>query len=323
VRSLVAAMSLAVGSWVGLRVTPPVAQHEPAPVERPSDVTPLPPPADPGVPELAAWPRLNPEANIVKAWRLAEGPHREPGDKRRLVTLTFDDGPFPETTPRVLELLERYGVHATFFVVGRYLDGDGERARASREVLKNVVAAGHLVGNHTHDHSLLTSISHTQALEQIDRGAASIERVTGKKPTLFRPPFGALDDFGQDAVKERGLDVILWSAEVQDMERDDTHAMFRELVHQLAANEGGVVLLHDIRHSSVGILRRLLAYLDAKKYDPKRPDHEGYEVVDLPGYLRAIEASPPKLHAKKTRLDAIRGLREGSPEAASKPGGEI
>jgi peptidoglycan/xylan/chitin deacetylase (PgdA/CDA1 family) len=250
------------------------------------------------MPALAPWPHLNVEASIPKAWRLAEGPHRQPGDKRRLVTLTFDDGPFPETTPRVLELLEKYGIHATFFVIGRYLDGDGERARASRAVLEKVVEAGHLVGNHSHDHALLTAVSHTQVLEQIDRGAASIEGAIGKRPILFRPPFGELDDFGQQAVRARGLDLLLWSVEVQDMERDDTHAMFREIVQQLTHNEGGVVLIHDIRWTSIDILKKLLRYLDARRYDPARPERAGYQVVDLPTYLREVEESPPHVGAR-------------------------
>lgn len=273
-------------------------------------------------PEIAPWPHLNPEANIGKAWRLAEGPHREPNDKRRLVTLTFDDGPFPETTPKVLSLLAQYNVHATFFVIGRYLDGDGERARASRDVLKKVVEAGHLVGNHTHDHALLTAISHTQVLEQIDRGAASIERAIGKKPILFRPPFGELDDFGQDAVRARGLDVQLWNIEAQDMERDDTARMFRELVHQIAYNEGGVVLLHDIRWTSVNILKRLLAYLESKRYDPAHPEKDGYEIVDLPTYLRAVEASPPQRDARSAPRKAADASPPPTPKTATKKSGK-
>lgn len=293
-------VSIAARYWESLRtslvpvpsssgsVTPGTSQNDSRIVD------PLPPHHDPSsIPELAPWPRLNAEASIAKAWRLAEGPHRRPGDKRRLVTLTFDDGPFPETTPRVLELLKQHDVRATFFVIGRYLDGDGERARASRAVLEKIVEAGHLVGNHSHDHALLTTISHTQVLEQIDRGASSIERAIGKTPVLFRPPFGQLDDFGEEAVKARRLDLLLWSIEVQDMERDDTHAMFKELVRQLARNEGGVVLLHDIRWTSVNILKRLLAHLDAKRYDRRRPERAGYEIVDLPTYLREVEASPP------------------------------
>jgi peptidoglycan/xylan/chitin deacetylase (PgdA/CDA1 family) len=304
VQALVAIASIAAGSWVGLH---PQASARPEPVLAPTaPPAPAPPPDPRGLtpPDTAEasgptpWPRLNPEASIAKAWRLAEGPHRAPGDRRRLVTLTFDDGPFPETTPRVLELLAKYDVRATFFVIGLYLDGHDARARASREVLKRVADAGHLIGNHTHDHALLTAISHTQVLEQIDRGAASIERAIGRRPSLFRPPFGELDDFGQEAACARQLDLVLWNVESQDMERSDTTAMFKDLVRQIAHNEGGVVLLHDIRFSSVSILKRLLAYLDARRYDPQHPEREGYAIVDLPAYLRAVEASPPQPNAR-------------------------
>jgi peptidoglycan/xylan/chitin deacetylase (PgdA/CDA1 family) len=300
-------MSVAAGSWVGLHphadpARASVASPSASAREQSGPEPALPPQTDPAsVPGQVPWPRLNSEASITKAWRLAEGPHRKPGDKRRLVTLTFDDGPFPETTPKVLDLLAKYDVHATFFVIGRYLDGEGDRARASREVLKKVAAAGHLIGNHTHDHALLTAVSHTQVLDQIDRGASSIERVIGKKPILFRPPFGELDDFGQEAVRARQLDVLLWSIEVQDMEREDTQVMFSELVRQLTYNEGGIVLLHDIRWTSVNILKKLLVYLKARRYDPARPEREGYEIVDLPSYLREVEASPPQPGARDPR----------------------
>lgn len=300
-------MSMAAGSWVGLH--PPLGTARSsrpegalAEIGEPHPADPLPPPNElMAASELAPWPRLNPEASLAKAWRLAEGPHPRPGERRRLVTLTFDDGPFPETTPRVLDLLDKYGVRATFFVIGRYLDGEDERARASRAVLEKVVEAGHLVGNHTHDHALLTSISHTEVLEQIDRGASSIERAIGKTPLLFRPPFGQLDDFGERAARARGLDVLLWSIEVSDMARDDTQVMFHELVRQLTYNEGGVVLLHDIRWTSIRILKRLLEYLDARRYDRARPERAGYEIVDLPSYLREVEASPPQPGARETR----------------------
>ena len=117
------------------------------------------------VPALRPWPELNAEASIPKAWMVAEGPAYGPGSGRRLVTLTFDDGPFPETTPTVLRILAKAKIHASFFVIGRYLDGDDERAKASREVLKQVAAAGHLIGNHSHDHANLGAVTHTEVLE--------------------------------------------------------------------------------------------------------------------------------------------------------------
>ena len=328
-RGVVAAVSVALGSWVGLHPGPAPAPEEPRAAAPPA---PEPTPAPEPLPDLAPhtetanapgphpWPRLNPEADMAKAWSLAEGPHRRPGDKRKLVTLTFDDGPFPETTPRVLDLLAEYGVRATFFVIGRYLDGDDARSRATRAVLRRIVDEGHLVGNHTHDHALLTAVSHTQVLAQIDRGAASIERVTGKRPILFRPPFGGLDEFGQEAVRARHLDVLLWNVEAGDMQRDDTQGMYRDIVRQIAYNEGGVVLLHDIRWTSVTILKKLLAYLDARRYDPERPNREGYAIVDLPAYLRAVEASPPKRGAREQRAKRrSRGGIESPPKVAASP----
>jgi peptidoglycan/xylan/chitin deacetylase (PgdA/CDA1 family) len=263
------------------------------------------------VPALRPWPELNAEASIPKAWMVAEGPAYRPGSGRRLVTLTFDDGPFPETTPTVLHILAKARIHASFFVIGRYLDGDDERAKASREVLKQVAAAGHLIGNHSHDHANLVSVTHTEVLEQIDQGAASIERVLGKRPILFRPPFGKLDDFGRAAVRERGLDLLLWSVEKQDMQREDSHEVFRELVAQLEYKEGGIVLLHDIRWASIAVLRELLGWLREHRWDPKRPSRFGFEIVDLPTYLREVAAAPLPYATR----DALEKDREAAAQA--------
>ncbi len=270
------------------------------------DLPPSPQQSDPGsLPSMRPWPELNREASIDKAWMVAEGPAYKPRTGRRVVTLTFDDGPFPETTPTVLRILAKNQIHASFFVIGRYLDGEDDRAKASRDVLKDIVAGGHLVGNHTHDHTRLTSVTHTQVLEQIDRGAASIERVTGRKPILFRPPFGQLDDFGRSAVRERGLDLLLWSVEKQDMQRADSHEVFRELVAQIEYKEGGIVLLHDIRWTSIAVLRELLAWLTVHHWDPKKPSRLGYEIVDLPEYLREVAASPLP-YATRDELEKVR-----------------
>lgn len=285
----------------------------------------LPTQIDPGsVPSMRPWPELNPDASIDKAWMVAEGPAYKARSGRRLITLTFDDGPFPETTPTVLRILARWKIHAAFFVIGRYLDGDEDRAKASREVLKDVVAGGHLVGNHTHDHARLTTVTHTQVLEQIDRGAASIERVTGRKPILFRPPFGQLDDFGRTAVRERGLDLLLWSVEKQDMQRADVRGVFRELVAQIEYKEGGIVLLHDIRWSSIHVLRELLDWLHAHRFDPKKPTRLGYEIVDLPAYLREVAAAPLP-YATRDELEKVRetATHAAHPDRASRRAGPV
>src|SRR5688572_23804496 len=175
---LVATLAVAAGSWVGLGRPDLRAPSAPAPLPEAKPIADDPPLPQPNVPSVAPWPRTNAEASIAKAWSVAHGRAKKAGDARRLVTFTFDDGPTPETTPAILRLLARHHVHATFFVIGSYLEGEKNRAKVSRHILKKTIAGGHLVGNHTHDHANLAALSPAEVIDQIDRGAASIERIS-------------------------------------------------------------------------------------------------------------------------------------------------
>jgi len=329
-RTSIPVLCLAAGTWVGFGAP----RSMPTSIERSSGTSisevreVLAPAAPPptidasSLPDPVPWPRLNTEDSAHRAWLLAEGPRRDEGDGRRFVTFTFDDGPFPETTPLILKTLEQYHVRATFFFIGRYLDGEGGRANATRAVAKQVAAAGHFVGNHTHDHALLTTITRTQAMAQIDDGAASIERVLGTRPIFFRPPYGQLDDFLEQELRARGAELVLWSIEAQDMKRDDSDAMVDSLEWQIEYAGGGVVLLHDIRRSTVEALPKLLDWLHKRRWDPARPARVGYEVVDLPAYLRAT-AERPQPFADRTALERARSAeyKRLHPHRTSPPSG--
>jgi peptidoglycan/xylan/chitin deacetylase (PgdA/CDA1 family) len=231
-----------------------------------------------------------------RAWLLAEGPARDE-THTKWVSLTFDDGPDADTTPSVLRLLDKHHVHATFFFIGRYLDGTKKRAVAARKAARDIQDAGHLIGSHTHDHDLLTTLTHTRVLDQIDEGIASIERATGKHPELFRPPYGQIDAFGEQAIAERHLGLVLWSIEAGDMQEPDEDAMFSHLVEQLDYSGGGLVLLHDVKWPTVHVLARLLDWLDAKKYS----------VVDLVTYFRETSAHPQPFATRKALEEARAG----------------
>jgi peptidoglycan/xylan/chitin deacetylase (PgdA/CDA1 family) len=263
------------------------------------------------------WPRSNPEGKISRAWLLAEGPHHPPGDNHRYITFTFDDGPFPEITPHVLDLLERHRVRATFFVIGQYLEGDDARSAMARDVLRRAVAEGHLIGNHTYDHKHLTEVSRPEALAQIDRNAAIIEKVTGAAPLFFRPPFGDLSRFLERTMKERKMEVVLWSLEGDDMHCEDEKALAHEIRLQLEYAEGGIVLLHDIRWKSVVALDRLLRWLEDHRWDAAHPETVGYDIVDLPEYLRVTAASPQPYPNRQALDDARKATwRRAHPELA-------
>lgn len=272
-------------------------------------------PIDPGPAPLdlattdgnAAFPRLNPDQNAGRAWLLAEGPEPVAGDGRRYVTFTFDDGPFIETTPAILRVLEQRKVHATFFVVGQYLEGDTRRDERTRQILRDMVKRGHTIGNHTKDHRLLTAIPRSEAVAQIDDDSALIEKATGKRPMLFRPPFGELDTYTRSVVHDRGLELVLWSIETADMKNDDHDEMEKSLRHQLEYNGGGIVLLHDIRPTTLPTLKGILAYLHQRRWRPEEPEKIGYQVVDLATYY-ALTAASPRPYATREALE--NGRRE-------------
>jgi peptidoglycan/xylan/chitin deacetylase (PgdA/CDA1 family) len=289
-RSLFVVLAFGAGTYVGmhgLKVPEPVkeridrAAHD---VEKTVNVD------GDQLPDPLPWPRLNPACTVHRAWLLAEGP-ADPS--RKLVTFTFDDGPTTDVTPAVLDTLERHHATATFFFVGASFRGKPEHVKAARAVAERVVGRGHLVGSHTQSHALLTQIDRAKVLSEIDDGIDTIAKITRSRPVLFRPPYGQLDSFGEEAIRARGLELIMWSIEADA--KTDPDAMFASLRDQIAYAGGGIVLMHDTRAATPVALGKLLDWLARKRF----------EVVDLPTYLRET-AAHPQPYPDRTSLERAR-----------------
>jgi peptidoglycan-N-acetylglucosamine deacetylase len=173
---------------------------------------------------------------------------------RPAVALTFDDGPHPEGTPAVLEVLAQAGATATFFLVG-------EQVRAHRAVAREVAAAGHEVALHGDRHALLLRRRVGELADDLRRATAEIEDATGRSPALYRPPYGVFSSGALGLVRSLGLVPLLWSRWGRDWERRTTPATIaRRSTRGLRA--GDVVLLHDSdAYSSSGSWRRTAAAL--------------------------------------------------------------
>ena len=130
---------------------------------------------------------------------------------------------------------------------------------------------------------------------------------SGPRPVLFRPPYGALDEWSMQLLRERKQDLVLWSLEAQDMQTNDVFRMTESLKAQIEYRGGGVILLHDVRPSTIPVLRELLAWLREHKFDPRRPKQLGYEIVDMPTYMRETEKSPQPF-ADRQELEVSRAL---------------
>lgn len=150
------------------------------------------------------------------------------------IALSFDDGPSRHTLA-VLAVLRHYSVRATFFVVGREVPG-------REAILRQVVAEGHELGNHTMTHALLTQ-ERSRVWAEISEASELIRSVTGVGPRLFRPPFGELDAYSMGAVNEVGLKPVLWDVDPKDWEPTDPAELTERVLAR--ARPGSIVLLHD------------------------------------------------------------------------------
>ena len=153
------------------------------------------------------------------------------------ISLTFDDGPSEPFTEQILDILHEHHVPATFFVCGKNVEG-------RPDVLLRIVAEGHEVGNHTFSHPYLYFKFKRRIAEEIDRTQALIHSVTGIRPVIFRPPYGARWFGLVPTLLARGMHLVLWSATGYDWKKDAqgiTEATLREL------KPGAIILLHDGR----------------------------------------------------------------------------
>jgi peptidoglycan/xylan/chitin deacetylase (PgdA/CDA1 family) len=154
------------------------------------------------------------------------------------LALTFDDGPNPATTPRILELLARAGARATFFVLG-------EKAERHPDVLRAVVAGGHSLGVHGYRHDRLYAFKSPSAVEQdIRRACDVVEREAGVRAKWFRPPVGQVSPRTSEGAKRAGVDIVAWSVRGLDGVRRADPARVAARVER-GLEPGAIVLLHD------------------------------------------------------------------------------
>jgi len=171
------------------------------------------------------------------------------------VALTFDDGPHPELTPLVLDLLAQFGIRATFFLIG-------ERVRQHPELTQRIVAEGHKLGNHSDTHQRLPAFAIQATRAELARANESIETITGVRPKRIRPPLGRITPAMVSAARSLHLELCLWSLDTGDWRcrsNDDADQCVGEIVESV--RPGDVLLLHDASPFIDRILGKLLPTL--------------------------------------------------------------
>lgn len=178
---------------------------------------------------------------------------------RLVVALTFDDGPHPEFTPKLLDILRDSGVRATFYVVGRNVE-------AYPEIARRIVSEGHEIANHSWSHPSLTSLDGRSLRQEVEKANDAIVRATGRRPKSMRPPYGAINKRVRRAIlRDQGLDMVFWSCDPLDWERPEAEVVRQRMVE--CVEPGDILLAHDIHPGSVEAIPGIIQDLDDKGYE--------------------------------------------------------
>ena len=209
-------------------------------------------------------------SSIKTLWR---GPKTE-----RWVALTFDDGPKAEESTLLLNLLDAYGVRATFFVTGR-------ESFSNQDLLKRISDADHDIGNHTYNHANLTKISKKDIENEITKTNDIIFQITGKKTRFFRPPGGQINGRVSNVVGKLGMQIVLYDVNTVDYSGGEKDAPTLNVLLS-EVQPGSIILLHNGGANTIKNLPLLLEGLQKR----------GYHCVRLSDMLNLNNESPSRHH---------------------------
>ena len=193
-------------------------------------------------------------------------------DSGKYVALTFDDGPdmrYTSSTSRILDTLEKYGAHATFFVQAVQLTSDvtadeetGESfATRNKRILKRAADMGMEIGTHTFDHPQLTAIPMEEVRSQISRSCELIESVTGKEVKICRPPYG---DVNEEILNEFDMPFIIWDVDSLDWDHKDPDKAYEIVMNEV--ENGSIILMHDIYNTTADAAEMIVPALIERGY---------------------------------------------------------
>jgi peptidoglycan/xylan/chitin deacetylase (PgdA/CDA1 family) len=192
---------------------------------------------------------------------------------KKHIALTFDDGPNPSVTPALLELLQKHAAQATFFLIGSHV-------RRAKQLAREIVSAGHSIGNHTETHPNLAFLGTSRITEELEKCTEAIGETTGERVKMMRPPFGFRGPQLPGALRQARLAqrVVMWSAMARDWKAQHSSSVIRRLGR---VRGGDVVLLHDGDHRMFEGQR--MHTLQALEYWAPRWKDAGYSLVSLNG----------------------------------------
>ena len=176
----------------------------------------------------------------------------------KVFAITFDDGPNNNFTPKVLGILAEYNTKATFFVIGKHINGN-------EHIIKQIADGGHSIGNHTYSHSFFIDFKNKNGfITELAKTAEEVFKITGKKIDLFRPPYGVTTPNLARAAKDLNYKIIGWNVRSMDTTGDSAETIIKRVKEQL--KPGAVVLFHDTSEKTIEVLKQTLNFAEENGY---------------------------------------------------------
>ena len=191
---------------------------------------------------------------------------------KKLIALTFDDGPSNRNTNRILDVLEQYNARATFFIIGKRIEG-------RQEVIARAISLGCEIGSHTWGHSDFTKYPKRILISSLSQVDEAMQTNFGYTMTLFRPPYGSINKDVEEGAEDMGYTMVLWSGSSHDWSIEDPDKIYRNTFN--CAQDGAIVLFHDIYDFTADAIERIV------------PDliEQGYQLVTV-SELIAMDETP-------------------------------
>ncbi|NLI55015.1 MAG: polysaccharide deacetylase family protein [Clostridiales bacterium] len=191
---------------------------------------------------------------------------------KKLIALTFDDGPSNQNTNRILDVLEQYNARATFFIIGK-------RIQNHEEVIARAISLNCEIGSHTWGHSDFTKYPKSALIDSLEKVDEAMMTNFGYKMTLFRPPYAAINKDVEAASAQMGYTMVLWSGSSHDWSIKDVDKIYKNCFH--CAADGAIVLFHDIYPFTADAIERIVPELI----------NEGYQLVTVSELIAMDENS--------------------------------
>jgi peptidoglycan/xylan/chitin deacetylase (PgdA/CDA1 family) len=216
------------------------------------------------------------------------------GDEQKgAIAFTFDDGPDHRTTPTILDTLDRRGVKGAFFINGYRIHQRTAGGVENQTVLRDMHRRGHFIGNHTFAHKDITALDDEGWRLEVTQVEQIIRGITGRRPYLFRPPFGATSPETTARLAAEGYTVVMWNLDSQDWMAKSPDELVARTAQVIEANpDGGVLLMHDTNQVTAEALPLIIEWIDERNADLVALGKRPLQIVGIEHFVRNARPAP-------------------------------